>query len=64
MLKLSDINDEVYFEFRRAQVEAMHTDRLGQIHVSDIIKPCMRNVIYKKINKSTGVSTEDMLEAP
>jgi len=60
MLKLSDINDKVYFEFRRAQVEAMHTDRLGQIHVSDIIKPCMRNVIYKKINKSTGVSTEDM----
>ena len=60
MLKLEDINDEVYFQFRRSQVEGLGSDRLGQIHVSDLIKPCMRNVIYKKINKSTGVSTEDM----
>ena len=60
MLKLSDINEQVYFEFRRAQVEAMQMERLGQIHVSDIIKPCMRNVIYRKINTETGISTEDM----
>lgn len=60
MLKLEDINSEIYFEFRRAQMEAMKTERLGKIHVSDIIKPCMRNVIYKKIGSDQGMSTEDM----
>lgn len=59
MLKLDDINNHIYFEFRRAQVEAMKTERLGVIHVSDIIKPCMRNVIYKKTLTHTGMSTED-----
>ena len=59
MLKLEDVNNHVYFEFRRAQVEALKTERLGVIHVSDIIKPCMRNVIYKKILPQTGMSTED-----
>ena len=37
----------------------MHTERLGVIHVSDIIKPCMRNVIYRKITPDTGMSTEN-----
>jgi len=41
-------------------VEALGTERLGQIHVSDLIKPCMRNVIYKKTEPQTGVSTEDI----
>ena len=59
MLKLEDISNQVYFAFRKAQVEAMKTQRLGVIHVSDIIKPCMRNVIYKKILPDTGMSTED-----
>lgn len=59
MLKLEDINNHIYFEFRRAQMEAMKTERLGVIHVSDIIKPCMRNVIYKKTQPHTGMSTED-----
>jgi hypothetical protein len=59
MLKLDDINEEVYFQFRRSQMEAMHTERLGVIHVSDIIKPCMRNVIYRKITPDTGMSTEN-----
>ena len=45
MLKLDDINSEIYFHWRRAQLDALKTERLGQIHVSDIIKPCMRNVI-------------------
>ena len=58
MLKLDDINEEVYFQFRRSQMEAMHTERLGVIHVSDIIKPCMRNVIYKKTMPNTGMNTE------
>ena len=58
MLKIDDINEEVYFQFRRAQMEAMHTERLVVIHVSDIIKPCMRNVIYKKTMPNTGMNTE------
>jgi len=59
VLKLEDISNQVYFEFRKAQIEAMKTERLGVIHVSDIIKPCMRNVIYKKILPDNGMSTED-----
>ena len=60
MLKLEDINNEIYFHWRRSQLDALKTERLGQIHVSDIIKPCMRNVIYKKTEPSTGASTEDI----
>ena len=45
MIKLEDINNKVYFDFRKSQVKAMETERLGKIHVSDVIKPCMRNVI-------------------
>ena len=60
MLKLDDINSAVYFHWRRSQLDALKTERLGQIHVSDIIKPCMRNVIYNKTEPSTGVSTEDI----
>ena len=40
-------------------MEAMKTERLGQIHVSDVIKPCMRNVIYGKVLPKTGMNTED-----
>ena len=57
---MQDVNDKVYFDFRKAQVKAMETPRLGKIHVSDVIKPCMRNVIYKKILPHTGMTTEDM----
>tara|TARA_R100000008_G_C3565243_1_gene158756 strand:- start:440 stop:1204 length:765 start_codon:yes stop_codon:yes gene_type:complete len=60
VLKLDDINEKVYFEFRRAQMEALKTERLGQIHVSDIIKPCMRNVIYRKVLPEQSASTEDV----
>lgn len=60
MLKLEDVQNHVYFAFRKAQVEAMKTERLGIIHVSDIIKPCMRNVIYKKTSTDNGMTTEDM----
>jgi len=60
MIKLQDVNDKVYFDFRKAQVKAMEIPRLGKIHVSDVIKPCMRNVIYKKTLPHTGMTTEDM----
>ena len=60
MLTLDQIKEKVYFEFRRAQTDAMHTERLGRIHVSDLIKPCMKNVIYKKLLPDTGMDTEDM----
>jgi hypothetical protein len=60
MLKLDDIKSQVYFEFRRSQMEALKTERLGVIHVSDVIKPCMRNVIYKKVLPEQRSSTEDM----
>ena len=49
MIKLEDVENKAYFAMRKAQVKAMETERLGLIHVSDVIKPCMRYVIYNKI---------------
>ena len=60
MLTLEDINNQVYFLFRKSQAEVMHSPRLGKIHVSDLIKPCMRYVIYKKISSSSGMNTEEL----
>ena len=48
VIKLDTISNDVYFAFRKAQIEGMHTERLGKIHVSDLIKPCMRYVAYSK----------------
>ena len=58
MLTLDNIKEKVYFEYRRAQMEAMKTERLGVIHVSDVIKPCDRYTIYGKIYPKM-MSTED-----
>ena len=60
MIKLEDVSNKAYFAMRKAQVNAMKTERLGKIHVSDVIKPCMRYVAYSKIMPQTGMSTEDM----
>lgn len=60
MIKLEDISNKVYFDFRKAQLEAMKTERLGVIHVSDLIKPCLRNVMYGKLAPNTGTTTEDV----
>ena len=46
MIKLEDVANKAYFAMRKAQVNAMQTERLGKIHVSDVIKPCMRYVVY------------------
>ena len=60
MLTLEDINNHVYFLFRKSQAEVMHSPRLGKIHVSDLIKPCMRYVIYKKASNSSSMNTEEL----
>ena len=44
----------------RGRIERLKTERLGTIHVSDVIKPCMRYVTYKKNSEDSGMSTEDM----
>ena len=54
------MTNEIYFMYRRSQMDALKTERLGQIHVSDVIKPCMRNVIYRKTLPETGATTEDV----
>ena len=51
MLTLDKIKDHVYFKFRKAQLEGMNKAggfRAGKVHVSDVIKPCMRYVYYQK----------------
>ena len=50
MITLDKVKSKVYFAFRKSQMKAMETERLGVIHVSDLIKPCLRNVMYSKFN--------------
>jgi len=58
----SDVDKAVYFAYRKAQMEAMKTERLGVIHVSDLIKPCMRYTMYGKFtpHEHKQMTTEDM----
>jgi len=58
----SDVNTAAYFAYRKAQLKAMETERLGVIHVTDLIKPCMRYVMYGKFmpDKYKSMSTEDV----
>jgi CRISPR/Cas system-associated exonuclease Cas4 (RecB family) len=60
MLTMDKIKDDVYFAFRKAQLESMKTDRKGQLHVSDVISPCMRKVWYSKNDKEKSMDTESM----
>ncbi len=48
MITLDDVKEKVFFDFRKSQIKGMETERLGVIHVSDLIKPCMRYVAYGK----------------
>jgi hypothetical protein len=56
------VEDNAYFAFRKSQMKAMHTERLGVIHVSDLIKACIRNVMYGKFTppEYKTMTTEDM----
>jgi len=62
MVLNSDVNKAAYFAYRKAQIKVMSTERLGIIHVSDLIKPCMRNVMYAKFvpQQYRQMTTEDM----
>ena len=60
MLTLAEVEDDAYFAMRAAQMDMLETERLGVTHVTDVVSPCMRNVIYKKILPSVGASTEDI----
>lgn len=58
VLGKKEVEDHAYFSMRKSQIEAMHTERLGVFHVSDIIKDCMRYSAYSKIIPKT-MTTED-----
>jgi hypothetical protein len=60
MIKLDDIKDEVFVAYRKAQLKAMDTERKGQLHVSDVISPCMRKVWYGKHDNDKSMDTESM----
>ena len=53
MLTLDKVKGKVYFAWRKSQMKALETERLGNIHVSDLIKPCLRNVMYGKFIKQS-----------
>jgi len=54
MITLDKVKGKVYFAWRKAQMKALETERLGNIHVSDLIKPCLRNVMYGKFIKQSS----------
>jgi hypothetical protein len=58
VLGKKEVEDHAYFKMRQSQLVAMETERLGVIHVSDIIKDCMRYSAYSKIIPKT-MTTED-----
>ena len=60
MLTLDTIKDEVFIAYRKAQLKAMDTTRRGQLHVSDVISPCMRKVWYGKHDNDKSMDTESM----
>lgn len=60
MLNKPTIEDSVYFAFRQSQIKSMETERLGIIHVSDLLKECPRLVIYNKLEPIVGGTTEDI----
>jgi hypothetical protein len=63
MTFLEGIRSEVYFKFRKAQIEGMNKGggfRAGKVHVSDVIKPCMRYVWYQKTNPRPSMDTESI----
>ena len=60
MIKIADVENHAFFAMRKAQMDMLETERLGIIHVTDLVSPCMRNAVYKKILPSTGASTEDI----
>ena len=51
MLLNETVSDKVYFAYRKAQIKGMETPRLKCIHVSDLIKPCMRLVTYNNMGE-------------
>ena len=60
MTIVDSIRDQVYFKFRKAQIEGMNKAggfRAGKVHVSDVIKPCMRYVYYQKTNPRPSMDT-------
>jgi len=60
MLNKSQIEDNIYFAFRKSQIKSMETERLGIIHVSDLLKECPRLVVYNKLEPTSGGTTEDI----
>lgn len=60
MLKNEEVDDLIYFAWRKAQVEIMHTERLGVIHVSDLLKDCTRYVSYNKFEHIDSMDTESL----
>ncbi len=51
MLLNETVEDKVYFAYRKSQIQGMDTPRLKCIHVSDLIKPCMRLVTYNNMGE-------------
>lgn len=62
MVLKSEIESDVYFRLRQAQMRILNSDRLPCIHVSDLLKECQRYVVYNKITPQEHLSsnTEDL----
>lgn len=54
-----DIENDSYFAFRKTQAEVLETHRIDCIHVSDLIKECMRLPYLNKIKPIIGMSSNN-----
>ena len=56
---MTDLDEGIYFEFRRRQYDAMDKKRMGIFHVSDYVDTCARHAYYMhmKSEPSSGMDT-------
>jgi CRISPR/Cas system-associated exonuclease Cas4 (RecB family) len=57
-VKAEVIESDIYFRYRKAQNRVLDTERLGQLHVSDLNSPCVRKVYYSKNTPKREMDTE------
>lgn len=58
MVLKKEIEDDAFFAFRKTQQNVLNTNRIDCIHVSDLIKECMRLPVLNKVKPIVGLTTE------
>jgi len=54
MITVKDIENTIFAKFNQAILDVVGSDRKKELHVSDVISPCMRKVFYDKNVEADG----------